>query len=169
MVEEVDGNEIVLKVLTCKLSDGVHWMGLFALPFIVWPIFETLTRIEMMQAAAAVGDYDDDDDEKPPNGLRILFRFFLRFWLFIVTDNLRLIKELLTTCFLSGSRWRLPHYPKAPFVRPFVSISWKWSAVIYFNFGDINHCYCPLVRPFEMLEWSWKNLFITRIKKIYVH
>lgn len=110
MFEEVDGNEIVLKkVLTCKLSDGVHGMGLFALPSIVWPIFETLTRMKMRQAAAAVGD----DDEKPPNGLRNLFRLFLRFWLFIVTDNLRLIKELLTTCFLSGSRWRLPHYPKA--------------------------------------------------------
>lgn len=79
MVEEVDGNEIVLKkVLTCKLSDGVHGMGLFALPSIVWPIFETLTRMKMRQAAA-VGDDEDDDDEKPPNGLRNLFRFFLRF------------------------------------------------------------------------------------------
>lgn len=109
MVEEVDGNEIVLKkVLTCKLSDGVHGMGLFALPSIVWPIFETLTRMKMRQTSA-IGDDDDDDDEKPPNGLRNLFRFFYDFDFLL----LRTIFVLLKNCFLSGSRWRLPHYPKA--------------------------------------------------------
>lgn len=94
MVEEVDGNKIVLKVLTCKLSDGVHGMGLRALPSIVWPIFETLTRMKMRQVAAAVGDDEDDVDEKPPNGLRNLFRFFYDFDFLL----LRTIFVLLKNC-----------------------------------------------------------------------